>query len=193
MDFNWQNFLNLLYFGDGVAKNYTALPSDTTQPIGGEAFSRIPADRKCKPSRVEFLKLGRDERENVVVLPSAEKYQYALTTLEPLLNQLWNLSSEIFYEQLARWDHLLSSSSAIVDTSAGHDWNSEGQSETMKHNDSENSFYDLFKVDSGADDAIADVDADTHPRYVSHDVFIVPQSSPACVDPPQTNLYTDLS
>ncbi|ETI47815.1 hypothetical protein AM587_10012186 [Phytophthora nicotianae] len=63
----------------------------------------------------------------------------------------------------------------------------------MEQNDSKNSFYDLFEVDSVADDAIGDVDADTHPRYVSHDVSIVPQSSPASAAPPQTNINRELA
>ncbi|KAF1794684.1 hypothetical protein GQ600_809 [Phytophthora cactorum] len=43
----------------------------------------------------------------MVLLLSAAKDRYALATLEPLLNQLSNMSSGTFYEQLARWDGLL--------------------------------------------------------------------------------------
>ncbi|KAF4045124.1 hypothetical protein GN244_ATG02508 [Phytophthora infestans] len=54
----------------------------------------LPKRKNPKPSNVEFMKLRRREKAEMVVLCgekpqrtiSAEKYRYALATLEPLLN-----------------------------------------------------------------------------------------------------------
>ncbi|RLN55814.1 hypothetical protein BBJ28_00014860 [Nothophytophthora sp. Chile5] len=100
------------------------LPEDTH---GGATHIAGPA--RTREKQVVYVRLRRNERANLIVLTSAEKYSYAKTMLEPLLDHLSALSSANFYRELRAWKETIecglrkgkysgSGESAAADTTA---------------------------------------------------------------------------
>ncbi|KAF4028049.1 hypothetical protein GN244_ATG20280 [Phytophthora infestans] len=129
----------------------------------------LPKAINPKPSYVEFMKLRRREKAEMVVLSSAEIYRYALAPLEPLLNQLSNMSSKKFYEHLGNWDKILSKSLRHSDSSGCSDGSTgDGVQDFAHENDDRTADpqdADISNFGVNDDDMIGEVDADTNSDY----------------------------
>ncbi|ETK70765.1 hypothetical protein L915_21908 [Phytophthora nicotianae] len=96
-------------------KEDLASASDALQPIVRMSKLKLPKVRlqyeneqnTTSPpqglKQVVYVRLRRRERANQVVLSSAEKYSYAKSMLEPLLEHLSNLPTTDFYGELNAW------------------------------------------------------------------------------------------
>lgn len=145
---------------DTLLGNGAASSSDLSGDADTPSASSLPCitPRSRKSSSVEFVRLRRKEKADMVVLSSAEKYRYALATLEPLLNQLSNMSSQQFYEHIGRWNTLLAksleSNEAVGDSTeglAGDDIvgnSSDGHVESADRNGSQDASWEKEDADS---------------------------------------------
>ncbi|POM81583.1 LOW QUALITY PROTEIN: Hypothetical protein PHPALM_431 [Phytophthora palmivora] len=88
-----------------VSMSKLKLPKGYSKSLNGNYEGAQKFDNSLAESRnqVAFVRLRRYEKANQVVLSSAEMYSYVKAVLEPLLQQLCELSSAYFYQELNAW------------------------------------------------------------------------------------------
>ncbi|OWZ00254.1 hypothetical protein PHMEG_00028597, partial [Phytophthora megakarya] len=79
------------------------LPKRVLFPEEGHEQNNARKHSATQGKQVVYVRLRRNERANRVVLSSFEKYVYAKTIVEPLLEHLSSLSSTDFYDELKMW------------------------------------------------------------------------------------------
>ncbi|KAG1713189.1 hypothetical protein DVH05_000909 [Phytophthora capsici] len=116
----------------------------TSPTLAGESnVTTINVETRPK-ARVAYVRLRRQERGNVVVLSSEEKYTLAKSVLEPVLSDLQGLSSVDFYKELKKWE-------SIVKTMMGKRTSSPAKDASGTDTDNENPDFESTGSDEPID------------------------------------------
>ncbi|POM66746.1 LOW QUALITY PROTEIN: Hypothetical protein PHPALM_17342 [Phytophthora palmivora] len=70
-------------------------------------LSNYPSSSFPSPSGVKYVRLQREEQANMVVLSSAEKYARAQALFESVINNLSDLPTVDFYQQMSKWKTII--------------------------------------------------------------------------------------